>query len=92
MEKVEPKEFRYGVPEDIYGEWRALHKRTGVAQVQILHRLIRFLLSHDQVTQQMILGLIDARPDLIEFVLKRPRKAKPFADARTTKADDRGRD
>lgn len=76
----EPKEFRYGVPAEIYSDWRAAQKRIGLPQTQILHRLIKFLLSQDQVTQAMILGQLDPREDLIAFVLK-PRAPVPATHA-----------
>jgi hypothetical protein len=49
------------VPEDVYTEWRAVQKRLGMPQRQMLHRLIRFLLAQDQVTQMMILGQVEAK-------------------------------
>lgn len=67
----EPKEFRYGVPPDVYSEWRSAQARIGLPQTQIIHRLVRFLLSQDQVTQMMILGTIEPRKDLLEFALNR---------------------
>lgn len=66
----EPKEFRYGVPAEMYAEWRAAQKRIGLPQTQIIHRLVRFLLDLDEVTQAMVLGTIEARKDLIEFALQ----------------------
>jgi hypothetical protein len=77
-EKEDAKEFRYGVPEDIYSEWRAAQRRIGLPQNQILHRLVRFLLAQDQVTQGMILGQLEPRPDLIAFLLNSiAQKKKP---------------
>jgi hypothetical protein len=75
-EKEEAKEFRYGVPDDIYSEWRAAQRRIGLPQNQILHRLVRFLLEQDQVTQGMILKTLEPRPDLIEFVLRNIARQK----------------
>lgn len=73
----EPKEFRYGVPPEMYSEWREVQKRIGLPQTQILHRLVKFLLEQDEVTQGMILGTLTARPDLIEYALKRAKSHRP---------------
>jgi hypothetical protein len=84
----EPKEFRYGVPPEMYSEWREVQKRIGLPQTQILHRLVRFLLDQNEITQGMILGTLTPRPDLIEFALKRAKPHRPgvFATlAATTK-------
>jgi hypothetical protein len=90
VEEIEAKEFRYGVPEDVYTEWRAVQKRLGMPQRQMLHRLIRFLLAQDQVTQMMILGQVEAKDDLIEFSLKRARFVKRDASGRIIATRDSG--
>lgn len=71
----EPKEFRYGVPPEMYSEWRDVQRRIGLPQTQILHRLVKFLLEQDEVTQGMILGTLTAREDLIEYALAGRRRA-----------------
>ncbi len=69
------REFRYGIPADVYRQWIRLHERSGLPQSQILHRLVRFLVSQDDVAQGMILGTITPSDDLIELLLKRLAKA-----------------
>jgi hypothetical protein len=82
-EDDERKEFRYGVPAEMYADWRAAHKRIGLPQTQMLHRLVKFLLAQDQVTQMMILGQLEPRPDLLEFVL---RQRAPLPNPRDARA------
>ncbi len=76
----EPKEFRYGVPPQMYSDWREAQRRVGLPQTQIIHRLVKFWLEQDEVTQGMILETLTARPDLIEFALKK-RRAKKFSSS-----------
>lgn len=67
--EISPREFRYGIPGDLYSDWIRAQKRIGLPQTQILHRLVRFLLSQDELTQGMILGTLTPRPDLLAYIL-----------------------
>lgn len=81
----EGKEFRFGVPEENYEAWLALHERTGLPQRRILYRLIEFILAQDDVTQAVILGTVRPKEDVLELALRRMAKAKkPTVKGRIT--------
>lgn len=78
MTTADPKEFRYGVPEELYERWLELHNRTGIPQRQILHRLVTFLLEQNELTQSMVLGAVSPTPELLELAIKRATKQSPI--------------
>lgn len=74
MKTGKKKEFRYGPPKERYEEWIALHKRTGIPQQQILHRLVHLVLDQPPELQNILLGTMPVTDDLIELVMRSLKK------------------
>lgn len=84
MDDEKLKETRYGVPSELHREWKKLLKRTGIPQVQVLNRLVRFILLQDEITQGMVLGSLSLSPELLSIALRRASKSPADVSSTTS--------
>jgi hypothetical protein len=81
---IEEKSTRIVLKSEFSEAWEELRGRTGISQQELFDRMLRFLFQFDDITQSMMLGIIEARPDLLKFVLEKQSVAgtiKPTTSA-----------
>jgi hypothetical protein len=73
---IEEKSTRIVLKSEFSEAWEELRGRTGISQQELFDRMLRFLFQFE--------GIIEARPDLLKFVLEKQSVAgtiKPTTSA-----------